>query len=83
LFNFTFEIDDNGAVLLYDGVNPEPFMFQPNWPDGTPWGSGEAEAWAAQVILSLTDPEAQDAGDNPESPTKPKYVEAEPEALPE
>jgi hypothetical protein len=82
---YTYEIDDKGAVWLYDGINPEPFQYQPNWPDSTPWGDGEAEAWAKQTILSLTDPEAEIAGDNPSEPTKPRPVEIvqEPESLPE
>jgi hypothetical protein len=83
--NFTYEIDEQGAVWLFDGINPEPFLHQPNWADGTAWSEGEAEAWAEQVILSLTDPTADIPGDNPSEPTKPRPApqELEPEVLPE
>ena len=78
-----YEIVD-GAVLIFEGDNETPFMFQPTWPDGSDWAEGQAEAWAAQAILAMTDPDADDAGDSPDAPTKPKYVpEVEPEALPE
>lgn len=85
LRNLTFTIDNDGAVWLYDGINPEPFLYQPTFPNGSPWGEGQAEAWAKQVILAMTDPDADDAGDGPHAPTKPKYVppveEAESEDL--
>jgi hypothetical protein len=77
-----YEIID-GEVLIFDQGAEIPFLRQPFWPDGTAWGAGEAEAWAEQVILAMTDPDADDAGDSPDAPTKPKYVPEEPEALPE
>lgn len=69
----TYAIVD-GAVCLYEDGNDKPFLYQPHWPDGTDWADGEAEAWAQQAVLALTDPTADDAGDNPEQPTKPKIV---------
>jgi hypothetical protein len=80
-----YEIVD-GAVFIYEDESETPFLFQPTFPDGSPWGPGQAEAWAEQAILAMTDPEADDAGDSPDAPTKPKYVpqaEVEPETLPE
>lgn len=83
-----YEIVD-GAVLIYEGDNETPFMFQPTFPDGSAWGEGQAEAWAKQVILSLTDPTADLPGDSPDAPTKPRPAPeqepevVEPEALPE
>lgn len=84
-----YEIVD-GVVLIYEGENEVPFLRQPTYPDGSAWGEGQAEAWAEQVILSLTDPTADLAGDSPDAPTKPRPVleevvelEVEPEALPE
>lgn len=84
-----YEIVD-GVVLIYEGENEVPFIRQPAYPNGAPWGAGQAEAWAEQVILSLTDPTADLAGDSPDEPTKPRPVpeevvepEVEPEALPE
>lgn len=79
-----YEIKDN-SVLIYEGDSEIPFLVQPHWPDGSEWAVGEAEAWAEQAILAMTDPDADDAGDSPDQPTKPKFVlvEPEPEALPE
>lgn len=88
--DFYFEIEESGAVVIFDGVNPEPFVRQPSWANGTEWSGDEASKWAEQVILSLTDPTADLAGDSPDEPTKPRPVpeevlepEVEPEALPE
>jgi hypothetical protein len=72
---FSFNIDAAGVLRLFDGVNAEPFVIQPNWPNGQAWADGEAEAWAEQLILALTDVDADDAGDSPDAPTKPKYVD--------
>lgn len=66
--DYTYIIDDAGALWFYDGINPEPFMYQPTWPNSTPWGKGEAKKWAEQAILSLTDHAADFAGDSPEQP---------------
>jgi len=82
-----YEIVD-GEVLIYEGENEVPFLRQPTFPDGSPWGAGQAEAWAEQAILAMTDPDADDAGDSPDAPTKPKYVpevepKVEPEVIPE
>lgn len=74
MLNYTFAIDGAGTIRLFDGINPEPFVIQPNWPNGQAWAAGEAEAWAEQMILALTDPDADDAGDSPDAPTKPKFV---------
>lgn len=67
---FTFKLDADGSVIIYDGINPEPAIYQPNWPDGTEWADGEAEAWAKQFIISQEDETAELAGDNPAQPTK-------------
>lgn len=90
--NFYFEIEENGSVVIFDGVNPEPFVRQPCWPNGTEWSGDEASKWAEQVILSIEDTTAAFAGNSPEEPTieRPVVVEeivvepeVEPEALPE
>jgi len=80
--NFYFEIDEDGAVLIFDGVNELPFVKQPNWPAGQAWGAGEAEAWAEQLILSLTDETADYAGNSPDEPTiaRPPVIIEEPVA---
>ena len=63
----------DGAACLFENGNDVPFVKQPHWPNGTPWAEGEAETWAEQALLALTDPDADDAGDTPDAPTKPKY----------
>ena len=86
--NFYYEIEADGSVIIFDGVNPEPFVRQPTWANGTEWSGDEASKWAEQVILSIEDPTAAFAGNSPEEPTieRPIVVEEvpeEPEALPE
>jgi hypothetical protein len=53
-----YEIDkETFAVNVYDGINPEPFWFQPNYPNGDSFDSlEEAEAWAKLAVKSH-DPE--------------------------
>jgi hypothetical protein len=41
------------AVNVYDGRNPEPFWYQPNYPNGDTFDSyAEAEEWAKLAVLS-------------------------------
>jgi hypothetical protein len=49
-----YEIDnDSFAVKIYDGINPEPFWFQPDYPNGDKFNTyTEAEEWAKLAILS-------------------------------
>jgi hypothetical protein len=70
--DYEFKLDENGAVSIYDKGDTIPFCFQPNWPSGEAWGTGEAEAWARQLILSLSDDTEELAGDTPSQPTKPR-----------
>jgi hypothetical protein len=86
--SFYYEIEADGSIIIFDGVNPEPFVRQPTWANGTEWSNDEASKWAEQVILSIEDPTAAFAGNSPEEPTieRPIVVEEvpeEPEALPE
>lgn len=51
-----YEIDDNNAVKIYDGVNPEPFWLQPHYPNGDSFDSkAEAETWAELAVASQID----------------------------
>ena len=68
-----YEIID-GIVFIYDADSKIPFIRQPNWPSGDAWAKSEAEAWAKQVILSLTDPTADLAGSSPDKPIEPRPV---------
>jgi hypothetical protein len=68
---YKYTIDADGVKVFEDNAKV-PFLLQPNWPDGQEWGAGEAEAWAEQKILELTDNTADCAGHNPEQPTIPR-----------
>jgi len=68
---YNFEIDANNAVRIWDKVTVNeqgaPFLFQPDWPDVTPWADlAEATDWAEVFIASLVDPLSKFvAGDSP------------------
>jgi hypothetical protein len=53
-----YTIDENTfAVNIYDDINPEPFWYQPDYPNTDKFDSyEEAETWAKLAIKSL-DPE--------------------------
>ena len=53
-----YEIDPlTFAVNIFDGKNPEPFWYQPDYPNGDKFDSfDEAEAWAKLAVKSH-DPE--------------------------
>lgn len=77
---YRYEIDKNNAISIWDAENPNdkdaPFMFQPDWPDTTPWANKtEAEAWAKAFIAELEDPTSEFlAGDSPKQPLKPRPI---------
>ena len=77
---YTYEIDENNAVRMWDAEIPNennaPFLFQPNWPNGTPWANAtEAAAWADVFANSLEDPNSPlVAGDGPEEPARERPV---------
>jgi hypothetical protein len=53
-----YEIKDN-AVYGYAEGQTEPFLYQPNHPDGSAWADdADAEAWAAAWLAHMTNPEA-------------------------
>lgn len=73
-----YEIDEDNAVLIYEDGSDTPFMFQPDWPDTTPWASREeAEEYAQKKILELTDPNAPIVASGPGLPDTPKPTESE------
>lgn len=72
-----FEIE-NGVVFIYDQDSDVPFLKQPTWPNGDAWKKGEAEAWATQMILALTDPTADLAGPSRDHHPEPRPVEEPP-----
>lgn len=73
--NFSIEILEDNVLEVFDGVNPEPFLRQPHWPNGEAWANAdEARAWGEQMVLSMTDETAELAGPSPEQPTTPRPV---------
>lgn len=52
-----YEIDkETFAISIYDGVNPEPFWFQPDYPNGDKFDTyQEAESWAKIALDSHND----------------------------
>jgi hypothetical protein len=72
--NYTYEIDEDGAVSISVEGQEAPMIFQPTWPDGTAWASEEeASEWAQTYISSLTDPDYEfTVGFGPEEPKRPK-----------
>lgn len=85
---YTYEIDDNNALRMWDAEVPNennaPFLFQPNWPNGVAWADAqEAAGWADAFITSLEDPNSPlVAGDGPDAPVKERVVETTVEEAP-
>jgi len=84
---YRFEIDTDNAIRIWDNVTigdeGAPFMFQPDWPDVTPWAdAAQATDWAEVFIESLENPESElVAGNSPD--THPAFrPEPEPEETP-
>lgn len=69
-----FEIID-GIVYMFDEGADVPFLKQPTWPNGDEWLEGEAENWAEQMILALTNPDADLAGPDRENHPQSRPVE--------
>ena len=68
---YKFVIDEDGVKFFAD-ADTIPFLLQPNWPDGDAWETGEAESWAAQKLLELTDADADLPGNNRDNHPRPR-----------
>jgi hypothetical protein len=69
----TYTVDENNAVRIYSDEQSEPIIFQPDWPNSTPWADAqEAAAWAELCIASITDPAAPYAPSGPGLSPEPK-----------
>jgi hypothetical protein len=83
--SWKYKIGTNNEVTVFlEGS--EGGIVQPNYPDGTPWGSkAAAEAWAKAKVAELTDPTAPAAGNSPDQPVieRGEYVEPELPQFPE
>lgn len=73
----THSLDENLAVLIFTSDNPDTaLIFQPNWPNGEPWGSeAEANNWALAWIESMENKNSKFlAGNSPDQPLEPRPV---------
>ena len=69
--------EETNAVSIFYSDSDVASLFQPDWPDETPWAdAAEAEAWAQLYIASVEDEDA------PFAPTGPG-VAGEPKPTPE
>jgi len=70
---YRFEIDTDNAIRIWDNETPNegdaPFMFQPDFPDATPWAdAAQATDWAEVFIVSLENPLSEFvAGNSPDT----------------
>ena len=73
---FTYTIDPQTfAVNIYAEGQASPLIYQPDWPNKTPWGSAqEAENWAVLCIASIEDPNAPYAPAGPGLQGEPKNI---------
>jgi hypothetical protein len=81
MIKHTYTVDNNNAVSIFIEGQEDPTIFQPTWPDGTPWANeAEATSWAEVYISSLEDPDYNfTVGYSPDEPTREKP--AAPEVL--
>ena len=53
-----FTIDENNAVWGYEPTQPVAILFQPNWPDGTPFtNEADARVFAEAWLAHMANPE--------------------------
>lgn len=69
-----YEIEEvTNAVRVFYPDSDVPSLFQPDWPDMTPWADkAEAEAWAQLYIASIEDESAPYAPTGPGKAGEPK-----------
>jgi hypothetical protein len=80
---YEYKINEVNAISVWDTENPNengaPFLFQPDWPNTTPWASKEqAEEWVGVFIESLENPESEFVpGESPDNHPKPRLEPVE------
>lgn len=55
-----YEINENNEIFAWneDSEQVEPFLYQPNHPDGSAWSNrADAQDWVDKWILHMTDPD--------------------------
>jgi len=80
LSNFRYEIaeDEGFAIRIWDGKGDAPFLYQPSWPDNSPWGTrAEAEFWAESYINMAIDFRNGRPGEGPDNAFHPWTEEDE------
>jgi hypothetical protein len=77
-----YEIEkDTNAVFVYYDDSDIPGLYQPDWPNGTPWSDAkEARQWAEMFIESIEIEEAPHAPSGPGEERIPKPTKEEIEA---
>jgi hypothetical protein len=76
-----YEIEEGtNSVKVFYGDSELPSLYQPHWPNNTPWKNAEeAEDWAKLYVASVEDEDAPFAPNGPgeEAPPRPsKEIEA-------
>lgn len=79
--NLTYTVDDTTfAVRIYTEGQSDPIIYQPDWPNSTPWASHtEAELWAQLCIQAIVDDDAPYAPAGPGLPGEPKATPSVPQ----
>lgn len=74
--NLSYTVDPNTfAVRIFREGQVEPIIYQPNWPNSTPWASDtEAELWAQLCIQAIVDHDAPYAPSGPGLQGEPKNI---------
>jgi hypothetical protein len=74
--NLSYTVNPNTfAVNIYVEGRSEPVIYQPDWPNSTPWSSLlEAETWAQECIQAILDENAPYAPAGPGLIGEPKVV---------
>jgi hypothetical protein len=78
-----YEIEkETHAVKIFEDNSDVPSIFQPDWPDLTPWANAkEAEKWAKLYIKSIEDESAPFAPSGPKKDGEPKPTPEQIEAM--
>jgi hypothetical protein len=72
--SYTIEPDSFAVKIFVSGQNT-PIVYQPDWPNSTPWSSAnEATNWAELCILSIVDQNAPYPPPGPGLPGEPKPI---------
>ena len=74
--SFTYSVDSSSfAVSIFASGVDRPVIYQPDWPNNSPWGSStEAELWAQLCIQSMEDSNAPYAPSGPGIPGEAKNI---------